>query len=223
MSEECSNDHIGNWRRETAEHAATLQDFLSWFDASRDPGENTMRGWWDFSFHILKPELIDLIGEPFDKVALEIGYGAGRLLVPACHYFKHCVGIDIHPFKEKTDELIREHGVSNFETLETDGCRIPLDESSIDVVYSFIVLQHLPDIGAAILYMGHLPGRFQNRHIDMSGQKVSTARQVTLRLTIPLARSMLKEVGFRVHDLKRSRKRPWSPEFGGQFYAIIER
>ena len=40
-----------------------------------------------------------------DKVALEIGHGAGRLLVPACHYFERCVGIDIHPFKEKVDEL----------------------------------------------------------------------------------------------------------------------
>ena len=171
-------------------------------------------------------------------MALEIGHGAGRLLVPACHYFKHCIGIDIHPFKGKVDALIRERGVGNFETLETDGYTIPLDADSVDVVYSFIVLQHLPDIqslkgyleetfrvlrpaGAAILYMGLLPGRFRRRYADVSGQSVRTARQVTLRLSIPLARSLLQDAGFRVHDLRRSRRRPWASEFGGQFYAIV--
>jgi len=240
MSREILQLHVKNWEKETAEHTANLQDFLNWFNTAKSPQESYMSGWWDFSFHILKPELLTILGEPFEKTALEIGYGAGRLLVPACHYFNYCIGIDVHPFKDKVGELMRERGVSNFTLCHTDGHTIPLDNGSVDLVYSFIVLQHLPTIGAlqtylaeiyrvmkprtmAILYMGFLPGKFRKRYIDLSAQSVNTIRQVTLRLTIPQARSLLSDSDFQVIDVRRSQKMPWQVEWGGQFYAIIRK
>ena len=135
---------------------------------------------------------------------------------------------------------MRERGVSNFTLCHTDGHTIPLDNGSVDLVYSFIVLQHLPTIGAlqtylaeiyrvmkprtmAILYMGFLPGKFRKRYIDLSAQSVNTIRQVTLRLTIPQARSLLSDSGFQIIDVRRSQKMPWQVEWGGQFYAIIRK
>ena len=186
MSKDILKLHVNNWQKETAEHSTGLQDFLSWFDTAESSQESYMSGWWDFSFHILKPKLVASLGEPFDKTALEIGYGAGRLLVPACHYFRYCIGIDIHQFKEKVRELISRSGVTNFVLYQTDGSSIPLDNESIDLIYTFIVLQHLPTIEAfkdylaefyrvmkrgavAILYMGFLPGKFRRKYLDLSG------------------------------------------------------
>jgi ubiquinone/menaquinone biosynthesis C-methylase UbiE len=240
ISREILQLHLKNWKTETAEHATDLQKFLSWFDTAKSSQESYMSGWWDFSFHILKPELVALLGEPCEKTALEIGYGAGRLLVPACHYFRYCVGIDIHPFTEKVEELMREQGVTNFTLYQTDGFTIPLDSESTDLVYSFIVLQHLPTIeslqdylaeiyrvlklGAiSILYMGFLPGRFRKRYLDLSTQSVSTTRQVTLQLTIPLSCALLSDAGFQIVDVRRSKKKPWRADWGGQFYAIIRK
>jgi ubiquinone/menaquinone biosynthesis C-methylase UbiE len=240
MHDELFIPHIEKWKRETGDHADALQDFLSWFNTSKTPEENNMRGWWDFAHHILKPELIRLIGEPFDKVALEIGHGAGRLLVPACHYFSHCIGVDIHPFKEKVDELIRMRGVSNFTTFHSDGRTLPVEDKTIDVVYSFIVLQHLPTLqslrqylnetyrvlkpsGAAILHMGFLHGAFKCRHDDISTHPKSTVREITLRLTLPLAKKLLREAGFNTVEMKRSQKSPWSAEYGNQLYAVVKK
>jgi ubiquinone/menaquinone biosynthesis C-methylase UbiE len=64
-------------------------------------------------------------------------------------------------------------GISNFELLQNDGKNIPVADASIDLVYSFIVLQHvekikifnsyieetyriLNDGGIAILFFGRL-------------------------------------------------------------------
>lgn len=199
-----------------------------------------MSGWWDFYFHMLKPEVIGLLGEPFEKTALEIGYGAGRLLVPACHFFRHCVGIDIHPYRKKVEELMRQRGATNFTLYETDGYSIPLEDDSIDFIYSFIVLQHLPTIDSlrkyleesnrvlrhnsvAILYMGYLPGRFRKRYVDLQTRSVSTVRQVTLQLTIPLALTLLRNTGFQVVDCNRSQKKPWRVDLGGQFYCVVKK
>ena len=240
ISREILQLHVKNWEKETAEHTANLQDFLNWFNTAKSPQESYVSGWWDFSFHILKPTLVSILGEPFEKTALEIGYGAGRLLMPACHCFHDCIGIDVHPFKEKVGEIIRSQGVTNFHLHQTDGHTIPLNNGSVDLVYSFIVLQHLPTIetlqdylaeicrvmkrgAVSILYMGFLPGRFRKRYLDLSAQSVSTIRQVTLRLTISLARALLRDAGFQVIDVKRSQKMPWRVEWGGQFYAIIRK
>jgi len=75
----------------------------------------------------------------------------------------------------------------------------------------------------AILFMGFLPGRFRKRYLDLSDQTMKTTRQVTLRLTIPLACLLLSDAGFQVIDVKRSQKKPWRVEWGGQFYAIIRK
>jgi len=240
VSRETLQLHVKNWEEATAEHTADVQDFLNWFNTAKSPQESYMSGWWDFSFHILQPALVSILGEPFEKTALEIGYGAGRLLVPACHHFHDCMGIDVHPFKEKVGELITSQGVTNFHLHHTDGRTIQLENETIDFVYSYIVLQHLPTIEAlrdylveicrvmkggavSILYMGFLPGRFRKRYLDLTCQSVNTIRQVTLRVTIPLARALITDAGFQVIDLRRSQKMPWRVEWGGQFYAIIRK
>ena len=152
------------------------------------------------------------------------------------------IGVDVHGFQELVRSLLEVKGVSNFQLHQTDGLSIPLGDSSIDFVYSFIVLQHLPTVEAlrrnlvevyrvmhpsavAILYFGYLPSGFWHRKAfsDLTTRPTPNIREVTLRLTMPYARSLLNDTGFHILEIKRSHKKPWRSEHGGQFYAMLSR
>ncbi|NTU98407.1 class I SAM-dependent methyltransferase [Candidatus Falkowbacteria bacterium] len=122
--------------------------FQSWFNDAKDVHQATVRGFWDFSFHILTRSACKLIKEPENKVALEIGYGGGRILNAACDFFKEGVGVDIHSEAAATEEFLRSNGKTNFKLYTTTGRGIPVGDGSIDFVYSFIVLQHLQSFDA---------------------------------------------------------------------------
>jgi len=70
--------------------------------------------------------------------ALEIGCGAGRILRPMARDFGRVVGIDVSgEMLKKATEIV------DAELLETDGEHIPLEDSSIDFVFSYLVFQHI--------------------------------------------------------------------------------
>jgi SAM-dependent methyltransferase len=71
--------------------------------------------------------------------ALEIGCGAGRILKPMVRDFGRVVGIDV------SSEMLahaRDRDI-DAELIETDGETIPLEDSSIDFVFSYLVFQHI--------------------------------------------------------------------------------
>jgi len=120
--------------------------------------------------HIGMP-LSKYISNPQDKIALEIGHGGGRILLAACRSFKKAIGIDVHNKNKLVEAELKNRGASNFELFKTDGSTIPVEDSTVDIVYSFIVLQHVEKIdifkryleetyrvlkseGIAILYFG---------------------------------------------------------------------
>ncbi len=84
---------------------------------------------------------------------MEIGHGGGRLLAAAAAHFKEAIGIDVHDCNDKVAEELRRRGVSNFRLLKTDGRGIPMEDSSADFVYSFIVLQHVEKFDVFVRYM----------------------------------------------------------------------
>ena len=118
--------------------------FQGWFDTSASVEQSILAGYWDLSFHILKAKVCEYLSNPQDKIALEIGYGGGRILNAACSYFKEVVGIDIHEEQETVEKFLRSQHKSNFKLIKTLGDKIEVDSGSVDFVYSFIVLQHLP-------------------------------------------------------------------------------
>ena len=228
------------WAEEISVRAGDLPEFLRYFNDADTPQQSWVSGSWDFSCHILKPALARQLGEPFDKVALEIGYGGGRLLHAACRHFRHVIGVDVHGQAAMVRTLLEQQGVSNFELHQTDGRSFPVASGSVDLVYSFIVLQHLPSMdalernlqetrrvlrseGAAILYFGYLPSRPWRWHgvRDLAAHQPARTREVTLRLTMPSARRLLGRAGFRTLQMRRSTKRPWREDYGGQFYAVL--
>ncbi len=163
--------HIVGFREEIDNASRRGKDaFFTWFDSAENTDAAFVRGQWDFMVHIGLP-LSKYISNPEDKTVLEIGHGGGRILLAACRSFKKAIGVDVHNNNKLVEGELRSRGVSNFELFETDGSTIPVEDSTIDVVYSFIVLQHIEKIdvfkryleetcrvlkseGVAVLYFG---------------------------------------------------------------------
>jgi len=163
--------HIIGFREEIDRAARRGKDaFFTWFDSAQNTDVVFLRGQWDFMVHIGLP-LSRYISNPEDKVVLEIGHGGGRILLAACRSFKKAIGVDVHNNNKLVETELKSRGAFNFELLRADGGSIPVEDSTVDIVYSFIVLQHVEKIdifkcyleetyrvlkcgGIAILYFG---------------------------------------------------------------------
>ena len=106
-----------------------------------------------------------------EKTVLDLGYGGARMLAAASRHFKKAIGVDIHDENSLVTEELKKRGIENIELIKSDGESIPVNDESIDLVYSFIVLQHVEKIeifkkyfeetyrilkpnGLAVLYFG---------------------------------------------------------------------
>jgi ubiquinone/menaquinone biosynthesis C-methylase UbiE len=163
--------HIIGFREEIDRTARQGRDaFFTWFDSAQNTDVAFLRGQWDFMVHIGLP-LSKYISNPEDKIALEIGHGGGRILLAACRSFRKAIGIDVHNNNKLVEAELKSRGASNFELFRTDGSTMPVEDLTVDIVYSFIVLQHVEKIdvfkryleetyrvlksrGIAILYFG---------------------------------------------------------------------
>tara|TARA_B100000029_G_scaffold494828_1_gene559087 strand:- start:2263 stop:3075 length:813 start_codon:yes stop_codon:yes gene_type:complete len=136
-------NHITGFKEEiTRAEAASKDTFFGWFNNSDDADAAFAEGVWDFDAHIGQP-LKDIYG-PLDNLkALEIGYGGGRLIAAAAERFNSVIGVDIHHHRERVETELKQRGIENFQLLESDGKTLPLEDGSVDIVYSFVVLQHV--------------------------------------------------------------------------------
>ncbi|MBI4825068.1 MAG: methyltransferase domain-containing protein [Nitrospirae bacterium] len=138
--------HIVGFKEEITKAAASSDDdFFTWFDSAMDKDSAFAKGHRDFMLHIADPSS-QFISDTKDKTALEIGHGGGRILAAASSHFRNVIGVDIHEHNQKVENELKKRGVSNFRLIKTDGNEIPLEDASVDLVYSFIVLQHVEKI-----------------------------------------------------------------------------
>ena len=85
--------------------------------------------------------------------ALEIGCGMGRLLRPLAPRVAKAWGVDISPeMVSRAREALAD--LSNVEVLPTRGGLAPIPDASLDLVFSFIVFQHIPDKPSVSAYIG---------------------------------------------------------------------
>ena len=82
--------------------------------------------------------------KPTDRV-VEIGCGMGRITRPLANRACHVVGLDVSAeMIERAQQAL--HDLPNVELLVGNGCDLDgIADASADVVYSFIVFQHIPD------------------------------------------------------------------------------
>ena len=232
-------EHFDDWRRQIGRHAGDASGFLSYFDTAASVEEAFAQGAWDFSCNILRQPVPSLLGEPFEATALEIGFGAGRLAAAASRHFARVIGVDIHEDFDRARALLDERGIANVDLVRGDGRTLPVDSASVDFVYSFIVLQHLPLLETlesylaevrrvlkpgqpAILYFGHLPfNRRLKAYEDLSTRGVDSSRENTLLLRPSFSRRLLRTAGLEVVATGRSTKKPWRADPGAQHYAVV--
>lgn len=96
--------------------------------------------------------VLDGIELPPTARALEIGCGMGRLLVPLASRIAHVGGVDI------SDVMIKKArkfcgGHRNITARTTTGDLAGFEDGSLDLVFSFIVFQHIPDRTAIRRYV----------------------------------------------------------------------
>ena len=88
---------------------------------------------------------------PGRSLAVEIGSGLGRVCLALADRFDRVVGIDISSeMVRRARETVTEDRVT-FET--TDGSTIPLADAAADLVLSFTVFQHIPDLAVIEAYI----------------------------------------------------------------------
>lgn len=166
-----TKDHLRGFNTEISRAKARgKNEFFTWFNNAQNTETSFVRGAWDFSFHILEP-VWKYIDHPEDKKILEIGHGGCRILAAASKYFSKAIGVDVHAENSFVEVELQSRGLKNITLIKGDGSHIPLSDSSVHVVYSFIVLQHVGKIeifrkylretyrvlkpgGVAILYFG---------------------------------------------------------------------
>lgn len=91
------------WKEEPAKFDDMIS-FLSWFDITNSVDETVQKANRDWKERITNFEGFKNIRK---EVCLEIGFGGGRLIVPANKDFETVIGIDIHSAFEKADEFFR--------------------------------------------------------------------------------------------------------------------
>ena len=210
--------------------------FQAWFDDAESAEAAARQGHWTFALQVVTPQVWAHLGSATGGTALEIGYGGGRLLNAACNYFQRAIGIDIHGERDEVERLLRAQGHSNFELIESDGESIPVESASIDFVYSFIVMQHLPRLavlqayldetarvlrpgGVAQIYVGRLASlplgrRLRWRAFRSLELPEVPANEMSLYVGTRTARSLARKAGLRVVATGRSYKR--APDGGSK-------
>ncbi|OGM56169.1 hypothetical protein A3E46_02280 [Candidatus Woesebacteria bacterium RIFCSPHIGHO2_12_FULL_46_16] len=77
---------------------------------------------------------------------LDYGCGTGRLMEFMANDFNKVIGVDISAtMVAEGKQRLRE--LTNVEFMETDGQYIPLPDKSIDIVFSYLVFQHIKERG----------------------------------------------------------------------------
>lgn len=106
-------------------------------DEFRSAGKN------DVTQYFIKDELISKELEGKEVTVLEIGCGIGRLSEFISPFVNKLYAVDI------SEEMIskakeRLSNLNNVHFIVTDGKSFPISDQSVDVVFSFIVFQHMP-------------------------------------------------------------------------------
>lgn len=111
-------------------------------------GESTVRSSLD---NFLENMAVEAAG----KTVVEIGCGAGRVTAALARRFAKVHALDVSPkMVEATRQTLDSQGLTNVELFVGDGHSLsPLKDGCADVVYSVIVMQHIPDPDAQLAYV----------------------------------------------------------------------
>jgi ubiquinone/menaquinone biosynthesis C-methylase UbiE len=213
-----------------------VDDYVSWFDNSRDYKNNYSKGYIDFYNRVLTLDMYKHIGDPREKTCLEIGFGGGRLLNASSRIFNRAYGVDILNDEciNMTKSLLEDNGRDNIVLYNKKDIE-QISDKTIDFVYSFVVFQHfsnwgvvefyldfidrvLSDTGVGILYFG----RNNYNADDYYCVDDPEDRGMSLLVNPEFAENQLSE-WFGVVEVGSVTKQPWNDDQSSQFYIKFVR
>ncbi|MGC2765476.1 MAG: class I SAM-dependent methyltransferase [Candidatus Acidiferrum sp.] len=111
------------------------------------------RAFWESGERLVKIELLPVIQShavrPF--VAMEVGCGIGRLVLPLSRTFRHVVGVDIASgMVQRATSFANDNGIKNVSFAAISGPEDLLKQTgeysgTCDFIYSLLVFQHIPE------------------------------------------------------------------------------
>lgn len=110
-------------------------DYATWYDDER------LEGYYSF-INEIEIDAVKEFGR--DKKILEIGCGTGIILNQTTKFAKEAWGIDLSP------EMVEVTKSKGLNAKVSSATKLPFKDNSFDVVYSFKVLAHIPDIQKVI-------------------------------------------------------------------------
>ena len=129
-------------------YSSSESETREFFNRVAPEWEDIRRGYYDES---VKNKLIEMKLLQSGMTVMDLGAGDGYLSRAVARYVRKVVAVDISG--EMLRELVKKagaEGISNIETLESDGCDVPVDSSSIDIVCANMYLHHIEDPEQAI-------------------------------------------------------------------------
>lgn len=141
--------NIKNSWKETPKKINDLVNFLAWFDETRSLNETIYKSASDWNFRFKRFQYFRSLKK---NIALEIGFGGGRLILNACKDFKYVYGIDVHENFKLTKKFLDSQKCYNYKLFDQNSINL-IPSSSVDFVYSFIVFQHFDSFKEVIKYL----------------------------------------------------------------------
>jgi ubiquinone/menaquinone biosynthesis C-methylase UbiE len=137
-----------SWVEEPSRHS-TLAAFLNWFDKTSSVEDTKQKAASDWKNLIVNFSEYPGLNK---NNCLEIGFGGGRLLVPASRDFAKIYGVDIHNSFNKTSEYLALNKVSNYQLLNREKLK-DLPDHSINFIFTYIVFQHFDSFAEVNYYL----------------------------------------------------------------------
>jgi len=123
------------------DNRAYYDEFAGWYEKERH-----------LPYHRMLDDLeVDLVERyAYGKTVLEVGCGTGLILHRVARFARSAVGIDL------SAGMLVKAQQRGLRVAQASATALPIASASVDVVYSFKVLAHIPDIQAAMREMARV-------------------------------------------------------------------
>lgn len=226
-----------SWIDNASKRTNDMLAYQNWFDECRSLDECVKNGFIDFTTRIFTKDFYKIVGDPRNKSCLEIGFGGGRILNAANHFFQTAYGLDILDERsiQTTTKFMKDNGAKNFKLLHRDK-KDTIPDKSINFVYSFIVFQHfnswdeaekylkfinrtLVSGGAGIIYFGL---NTFGSDVHITNESKFQARECSLFATEDFVKDKMKDM-FDILETGRTTRKEWLEVKSGQFYVKFQK
>ena len=129
-------------------YSSSESETKEFFNRVAPEWEDIRRGYYDES---VKNKLVEMKLLKSGMTVMDLGAGDGYLSRAVARYVKKVVAVDISA--EMLRELAKKaasESIANIETLESDGCDVPVDDASMEILCPSMYLHHIEEPEQAV-------------------------------------------------------------------------